>query len=142
MPARHLLATALVATLPGWALAQSTEITNYDDLEWMPMAEGSAAEISPLWGDMATGPAAFLIRIPPGFDSGLHAHHADYRAVVIQGSHSHWDEGQDPTSVEALGPGDSWFQPKEAFHGDSNLGTETVIGLVYFEGPVDSYGKE
>lgn len=142
MSSRLLCAAAIVACSPGWVLAQSTEYKNYENLEWVPMAEGSPAEISLLWGDFATGPAAFLIRVPPGFDSGLHAHHSDYRAVVIQGTHTHWDEGQVPADVEALGPGDSWFQPKDAFHGDANLGTEPVIGFVYFEGPVDFYGRE
>ena len=106
------------------------------------MAEGSPAEIAVLWGDMAKGPAAFLIRLPPGFDSGLHAHHSNYHGVVISGEHTHWDEGQDAVSVPTLGPGDSWLQPKEAFHGDANHGDTEVVGFVYFEGPVDSYVKE
>ena len=142
MYARSLVAGAIVALAPAWASAQNaSKVTMSGDMGMDANGRGVTGGDCRALGDMA-GPGAFLIRLPPGFDPGLHAHHSNYHGVVISGEHTHWDEGQDAVSVPTLGPGDSWLQPKEAFHGDANHGDTEVVGFVYFEGPVDSYVKE
>ena len=143
---RGLAGAALLATLPVAALAGShamgSNLVMFDDLEWMPMAEGSPAEISILWGDPATGPVGLLLRTPPGFEAPPHWHSSDYHAVVLQGLHKHWVEGEDPASAPVLGPGSYFSQVREQVHGDANAGDETMIGVVIFDGPLDSIPQE
>lgn len=143
---RGLAAAVLVAALPVAALAGSHAMGSthktFEDLEWVPMGEGSPAEISILWGDPATGPVGLLIRTPPGFEAPEHWHSSDYNTVVLQGLHKHWVEGEDPAAAPALGPGSHFSQVREQVHGDANAGDEPMIGVVVFDGPLDSFPKE
>lgn len=135
-----------LAPVAGLADSQSMQamdaIVNIDDVEWMPMAEGSPVEISFLWGDPATGPVGFLIRLPARFEEPIHKHSSNYHAVIIQGTHRHWTDGEDPAAAPLLGPGSYFSQVAEEFHGDANAGDEPVIGYVHFDGPLDSIPKE
>jgi hypothetical protein len=137
---------AIVAFAPAIGLAAShgmvNPMTEFDDLEWVPMAEGSPAEISILWGDPAVGPVGLLIRTPVGFVAPMHLHSSDYNAVVIQGMHQHWVEGEDRSAAPILTPGSYFSQVREQVHGDANAGDVPMIGFVYFNGPVDSIAKE
>jgi quercetin dioxygenase-like cupin family protein len=121
--------------MPGDALVP------FEDLQWAPMAPDSPAEISILWGDPATGPVGLLIRIPAGFESPLHSHSSNYHAVVIEGTHQHWIDGDDRAAVPMLGAGSYFAQASQEVHGDSNIGDDTVVAFVYFEGPVDMIPK-
>jgi quercetin dioxygenase-like cupin family protein len=133
-----LATVASMACLPAVAVAQDGyEIRSFDDLEFAPMAEGSPVQISVLWGDPATGPVGFLVRIPAGFEQPMHTRTSDYRAVVIEGSALHWIEGEDKRMVGPVGKGGYWLQPGGQVHGDKNPGDEDALGLVIFDGPVD-----
>ncbi|MGH8196234.1 MAG: DUF4437 domain-containing protein [Woeseiaceae bacterium] len=57
--------------------------------------------------------------IPGGFAAPIHSHTADYRAVVIEGTWTHWfDENTKGEAVE-LRPGSYWTQPADKRHGDA-----------------------
>ncbi len=66
-------ALAAPAALAGAHLG-AYDIRSFEDLEFAPMEEGSPIEISVLWGDPATGPSGFLVRIPAGFEAPMHSH--------------------------------------------------------------------
>lgn len=117
-------------------------LTKYGDLQWVPMAEGSSAEISILWGDPATGPVGLLLRIPPGFEAPMHHHSSTYHAVVVQGTHQHWIDGEDRDAAALLESGSYFSQVKDQVHADANAGDVPVVALVYFDGPVDSIADE
>jgi len=145
---RLLLPSAIVAAALGPGLGQADEmfpgdaIVMYDDLEWVPMMEGSPAEITILWGDPAVGPVGLLIRIPPGFEAPMHWHTSNYHAVVVQGTHQHWIDGEDRAAAADLGPGSYFRQVNKEVHADANVGADQVIAFVYFDGPVDEIMKE
>jgi quercetin dioxygenase-like cupin family protein len=113
------------------------EIKAFEDLEFVPFAEGSPIMVSILWGDMATGPVGALISAPGGLQEPMHSHTSDYRAVVLDGQALHWIEGEDKSTVEPVGEGGYWFQPADQVHGDANPTDEQLLLLVIFDGPVD-----
>lgn len=136
----------VMALTPMAGLAESHGMANalkqFDDLEWVPMAEGSPAEITILWGDPATGPVGLLIRTPAGFVAPMHGHSSNYNAVVIQGKHQHWVEGQEQSAAPVLEAGSYFSQVAGQVHADANAGDGPMIGFVYFDGPVDSIPAE
>lgn len=134
-----LLAATLI-TLPSTAVpgahVGNYVATNLADVEFAPFGEGPV-QIGVLWGDPATGPSGFLLRIPPGFESPIHTHTASYRAVVLHGQHLHWLETEDKADVQPSSAGAYILQPGTQMHGDANLtGAESLI-LVMFDGPLD-----
>lgn len=137
----RLMLAALAVGVPAIAIAGSHAITSsstdFDDLEWTPMAEGVPVDLSVLWGNLETGPVGFLIRVAPGFAAPMHSHSANYRAVVVSGRHKHWIEGEDPEAMDLLGPGSVFVQAADQLHGDANVTDEPVVSFVYFDGPFD-----
>lgn len=134
-----LFAAAFIM-LPSNAVADAHSdnyvVKDLADVEFVPFGEGPV-QIGVLWGDPATGPSGFLFRIPPGFESPIHAHSASYRAVVIRGQNLHWLENENRADTLPSSTGTYILQPGNQMHGDANLtDTESLI-LVMFEGPVD-----
>ena len=86
-----LVAAAMAAVAAG-ASAQGLEngFLPVKDVPYYEEAPGQPQRLGPLWGDRATGPAGTLLKVPAGFEAPLHAHTADYRAVVIEGEWAHW----------------------------------------------------
>ena len=114
-------------------------ITAYEDLNFVPLGEGSPVEIAILWGDPESGPAAVLVRFPEGYAEPWHSHSSTYRAVLIKGEFQtrSMGENDDITSTEIYGPGAYLVQPGGARHSEVNAGKDKLVALVYFEGPVD-----
>lgn len=111
------------------------DIRNFDDLEFVPLAEGSPVQMAVLWGDPATGPSGFVVRFPPGFEAPMHSHTSGYRAVVLEGPTLHWIDGETKADVEALTRGGYWFQPAGQGHADANPSEEPTVDLIIFDGP-------
>lgn len=134
-----LLAATLI-TLPSTVVAGAHVgnyvATNLADVEFAKFGDGPL-EIGILWGDLATGPSGFLLRIPPGYELPIHSHTANYRAVVLHGQHLHWVETEDKANVQPTSAGSYYFQPATQMHSDTNpTGAESLI-LIMFDGPFD-----
>ena len=111
-------------------------ITAFEDLEFGPLGEGSPVQASLLWGDPETGPVAFMVRFPEGFEEPFHSHSSTYHAVLVKGeflSRSKDGSGEDV----AHGPGSYAIQPGGGVHAEVNAGSGEMVALVYFEGPAD-----
>lgn len=80
-------------------------VTAYKDLQFGPLGEGTPVEGALLWGDPATGPAAFLIRFPKGYAEPWHSHTSTYRAVLIEGQFQSRGKMRRQTSRTATDPG-------------------------------------
>jgi hypothetical protein len=122
----------------GVAAAQQQLENRYlpaDELPWYRESPTLPVEIAPLWGDRATGEAGTLLRTPPGFDSGLHTHTADYWAVVVQGTWKHWV----PSTGEGVGltlePGAHWTQVHTQRHQDACVSTVPCVILLFNKDP-------
>ncbi|HEU0310695.1 MAG TPA: DUF4437 domain-containing protein [Sphingomicrobium sp.] len=61
-----------------------------DEMSWRQQTPELATMISELWGDrQVDGGAGAMLRLPPGFDSGLHAHSGEFHGIVIRGAMIH-----------------------------------------------------
>ena len=112
-------------------------ITAYQDLTFMPLAEGSPVEISLLWGNPETGPAAVMVRFPEGYQEPWHSHTTTYHSVLIKGSFQSKSKDAKDAPLATFGPGSYAVQPGGAVHAEVNAGAGELVALVYFDGPVD-----
>jgi|GEM_PF-2326823 len=123
-----------VASAPPAAFA--SRMVAAGDVAWNPLdpsaPEGPALAI--VSGDPAVGPVQALMKFPPGYESGLHTHTADYTAVVLQGGAAH---GATEDTLTVLGPGAWWTQPGGESHADSCTGEADCILYIGLDGPLD-----
>lgn len=106
------------------------------ELHWEAYAPGVPLQIAALWGDRAKGgDYAMLLKLPAGFDSGMHAHTLDYRAIGVQGTWVHTQEGE--TSAPELGPGSFVMQPGKQFYSDACKGKQDCIVFIHQHGKSD-----
>ena len=87
------------------------------DIKFVPLAPGAPLQMGTLWGNRDKGEYAMLLKLPPGFEAGMHSHTADYHAVLIQGTWVHTVEG-DTNPPKDLAPGSYVFQPGKQNHND------------------------
>jgi beta-alanine degradation protein BauB len=111
------LAVILSITLPiGFATAQlktgsnSTGTTGqgtsnipFQTLSFQPLASAEGPHRAIAFGNPQEGAHGFYLRLPVGFDSGLHYHTANYGAVVIQGRLYNNYEGQEKPVILTRG---------------------------------------
>ncbi|TGV96336.1 DUF4437 domain-containing protein, partial [Mesorhizobium sp. M2E.F.Ca.ET.154.01.1.1] len=95
--------------------------------------------LGPLWGERAKGPAGTLLKVPGNWRAPVHAHTADYRAVVIKGLWAHWQmQGGEATKVE-LPPGSYWTQKADEMHDDACLSDTECVILLINDTPYETY---
>src|SRR4051812_18864563 len=121
MKALKLFAAVVAVTMVGAVsyaagAKKSVQIAASDE-KWDAMAPGIPLQLTTLWGDRTKGESGILLKIPAGYDSGMHAHTADYHAVLIQGTWMHTEEGAKET--KELQPGSYVMQAGKVMHSDS-----------------------
>ena len=116
-------------------------IGNLDDLTWVPFGE-DGPPMAMLWGDMETGPHAFLIKVPVGYENAPHTHDSDYRLIVLEGSGKHVVDDEAMADAPVITEGGYWFQPAGQVHSDANAGDTEGLVLVIFSGPFDFHEAE
>lgn len=104
------LALASVSTFAGGAAGRSANVP-VTDLHYgaTGVSDGKHGELlaAPAYGDLAHGPHATFIRMPPGFVSPIHTHTGDYWGVVISGVAANGDPAAKDVPLPA---GSYWFQ--------------------------------
>ena len=120
-----------VATLP--AVSTSTAqpgastITRSVDMQWARQSPTLPQHISLLWGSRDRGPYGEFVKLPSGFDSGLHAHTVVAAGVLASGTWVHVEANGAGREVE-LGPGSYVMQPGGGMHIDRcKAGSECVL---------------
>ena len=132
-------ATALalaLAAVGGYAAGQASAaapkpstVVPFSDVKWVEYAPGVPLQVGALWGDRTKGAYGMFLKMPAGFEAGLHAHTADYHGVLISGTWTHSDEGQ--ADAKELAPGSYVMQPGKAFHNDKcKAGADCVLLIV------------
>src|SRR5262245_31829614 len=87
-----------------------------NEIVWQPYAPGSPLMVAELWRSRsAAGDHGMLLKLPAGFEAGLHSHTLDYNAVLIQGNWVHSDEGK---PGKQLAVGSYVLQPGKMNHND------------------------
>jgi len=141
-----LFAVGLVLALPAAPQAQAPGANRYipaEKLPWYQEAPQLPVMLAPLWGDRAHGEAGTLLKVPGGFDSGLHSHTADYWAVVVEGTWRHWVPSTGEGKSFELRPGSHWTQVKTQLHQDACISrTPCTIFLFNKEPYVTEFPKK
>jgi hypothetical protein len=122
-----VVAVSMVGAVSYAAGAKKSMMVATGEMKWEPMAPGVPLQIATLWGDRTKGESGILLKMPGGFDSGMHAHTADYHAVLISGAWTHTEEGQTEAPKE-LSPGGYVMQTGKKMHNDScKAGADCII---------------
>jgi quercetin dioxygenase-like cupin family protein len=119
---------ALLGALCGVATHAAAQggMTPADAIAFQPYAPGMPIEIAVLWGDRNQGAYGMLVKLPPGFQVGSHAHTSDYYGMNIQGTWVHTMNG----TTQELPPGSYVMQPGGEFHDDACKGPEGCVLLI------------
>ena len=112
-------------------------MTDYEDLPFSPLAEGSSVHGAVLCGNPETGPALVMVKFPEGYQEPWHSHSSTYHAVLVKGEFSSRSPEGGPESERVLGPASYIIQPGGAIHAEINAGAGELLAMVYFDGPVD-----
>jgi len=130
----------------GQAASEQEPLENeYVPAERIPFAfeaPGQPQQLGPLWGRRAAGPAGTLLKVPAGFRAPIHAHTADYRAVVITGVWTHWVPETNEGQGLELRPGAYWTQKADQMHGDACVSDTECVILLINEDPYETYLPE
>ena len=70
-------------------------------------------QLGTVWGDSAKGAHGSFLRLPKGFVSPAHLHTGDYYGVIVEGSVTNAEAGQDEV---VLASGSYYFQRGKADH--------------------------
>ncbi|WP_434724072.1 DUF4437 domain-containing protein [Mesorhizobium sp. RIZ17] len=132
-------ALAALAVLPSPALALEDSYLPADKIPYAVEAPGQPQRLGALWGERAKGPAGTLLKVPGNWRAPVHAHTADYRAIVIKGLWAHWQmQGGEATKVE-LPPGSYWTQKADEMHDDACLSDTECVILLINDTPYETY---
>jgi hypothetical protein len=121
----------LLAAISAFAADGRGGTTLASELKWVPEMPGLPVEMVALWGSRRQGAAGVLLRVPGGWESGLHAHTSDYEAVTVSGTWIHVEEDGTMGADKELGPGSHWMQPSRAMHSDKCKAGAQCVVFVY-----------
>jgi hypothetical protein len=113
-----LLAVAGLSYAAGAAKGKAPITTAAPDIVWEPYGPNVPLQVAKLWGDRTKGgDYGMLLKLPAGFEAGMHSHTLDYYAVAVQGTWVHTTEG-DANPPKDLTAGSYVFQPGKQNHND------------------------
>lgn len=99
------------------------------DLKWVRQSPDVPLMLASLWGHRDEGHFGELVKMPSGFNSGLHAHTGNYYGVLLSGTWIHVEENGAGADQE-LGPGSYVMQPGKGMHVDRcKRGTDCILFL-------------
>ncbi|HET6282183.1 MAG TPA: DUF4437 domain-containing protein [Polyangia bacterium] len=130
-----LAAVAALSYAAGAAKGKAAVNMSISEMTWTPLMPGGPLNIAKLWGDRDKGEYGMLLKIPAGFESGMHGHTLDYHAVLTQGTWVHTNEGED--HPKELAPGSYVMQPGKQMHNDQCKGTQECITFIHQHGKGD-----
>jgi len=81
-------------------------------------------QLGTVWGDANKGAHGSFLRLPKGFVSPAHLHTGDYYGVIVEGSVTNAEAGQQEV---VLGPGSYYFQKGKADHVTKCLGNTDCL---------------
>jgi quercetin dioxygenase-like cupin family protein len=92
--------------------------------------------IVPLWGDHAKdGDYGMLVKLPPGFTTGMHSHSSPYDTIELQGKKIH--RYKEEETLAAVTPGSYTHETPGHVHEDTCLGPEECIVFIHQEKKFD-----
>jgi Domain of unknown function (DUF4437) len=139
---KWLAGATLVAAVAagGYAVGAAGKASTFvpaSEVKWEPLQPGAPLMAGKLWGDRNKGAYGMLLKLPAGFEAGVHGHTADYKGVLISGTWIHTDEGQAIASGKELAPGSFVLQPGKAMHNDKCKEGADCVLLIMQEAKLD-----
>ncbi len=123
-----LAAIAGVSYVGGAVAADTGTMIPAGEIVFEPIAPDSPVQVAKLWGDRSQGEHGMLLKIPVGFEAGLHSHTGDYHAINLQGTWVHTlTDGQ----TKELPAGSYVMQPGVQNHNDVCKGPNDCILFIY-----------
>jgi hypothetical protein len=114
------------ASAPTRSLSRS-----FPEMQWRKQAPDLPMLITDLWGDRERdGGFGELVQLPPGFDSGLHAHSGDFHGVLISGTWIHINDAGKGEEAR-LGPGSCVRQAGGGMHVDRCVSQEPCVLFLF-----------
>lgn len=92
-------------------------------MKWEPLTEGAPLNVVKLWGDPFKD--GMLVKLPPGFTTGMHSHSAPYYTVELTGRKMH--RGKDEDQSGAYTPGSFTHEVPGHIHEDVCIGPDECI---------------
>jgi hypothetical protein len=139
---RSQILAVVAALLSSAAYAADDVVIPFPEVKFMEEAPGQPQRLGPLWGIRAQGAAGTYLRTPGGFEAPLHSHTADYRAVVIKGTWSHWIPANGEKAAKPLPVGSYWTQKADEPHKDACISTEECVILLINNDPYQTVLRE
>jgi hypothetical protein len=94
---------------------------------WKRQSPELPTQLTVLWGDRdRDGTFGQLVKMPPGFDSGLHAHSGDYHGLLVSGTWVHVDASGKGADIK-LEPGSYVRQAGGEMHIDRCVSVEPCV---------------
>jgi hypothetical protein len=112
-----------------------------NDLSWSPLDKSLPAlgQRAALWGDASSQPSGMFVKLKAGEALAWHVHKTDYEAVVLAGSVTFTQSGQEPIKVL---PGGYLWQPGGYKHAETcDAGRDCVL-YVSFPGALVTKATE
>ena len=123
-----LAAVAGVAYVAGAGGANTGTMIPAGEIVFGPIAPGSPVQVAELWGVRTQGEHGMLLKIPAGFEAGLHAHTGDYHGINLQGT---WVHTMADGQTKELPVGSYVMQPGMENHNDVCKGPSDCILLIH-----------
>ncbi|WP_331280246.1 DUF4437 domain-containing protein [Sphingomonas sp. UNC305MFCol5.2] len=102
-----------------------------DAMRWQRQTPNLPIMIGELWGNrQADGGFGELVRLPPGFDSRLHAHSGDFHGVLVKGVWIHEGPGGEGRDKRLL-PGSYVRQAGGEMHIDRCVSEEPCVLFLF-----------
>ncbi len=98
------------------------------EIVFKPIAPDSPVQVAELWGDRTQGEHGMLLKIPVGFEAGLHSHTGDYHALNLQGT---WVHTLADGKTKELAAGSYVMQPGMQNHNDVCKGPSDCILFIH-----------
>lgn len=119
------VAASLSLTAHAGSKAKHSAFTPIEQVKWEEMP-GTPIKTATLWGAPNKGEYGWLMKLPGGFESGMHSHTGDYHAVLVSGTWMHYEDEKD-AAVE-LQPGSYVLQAGKKDHNDKcKAGADCIL---------------
>jgi hypothetical protein len=126
-----MIVAPLAAQVPAEPPRSRSLSVTADAMHWQRQTPNLPIMISELWGDRKVdGGFGELVRLPPGFDSGLHAHSGDFHGVLVKGAWIHEGPGGAGRSTRLL-PGSYVRQAGGEMHVDRCVSEEPCVLFLF-----------
>ncbi len=118
-------ASAIVLSSLAAAHTPDSQMLAFDEIQWQQLGE-TPIQYAVMWGDREHGANGTYLKLPAGFETGVHGHSHAYNGVTLRGVWEHKIDGK----WKRLPPGSYVSQTGGEFHNDRCVGKTDCVLLI------------